>query len=195
MQHQSPPAYDKAMRRYSAISLIPAPRVFSGTDPVDGDEDAYELLTFADTGAASYADMIRDHETFTVDPDPDDIELFPDTSLSRVTDKALYQIAVDDGFVIHEITHRRLTYAGEGRRSILVGAAGSDGPLTFDEARETYSRFTICAPETDGSVERVEFDRRTPNARAEFDRVASMPDALLLRAVPRHSTVRLRTLI
>ena len=192
--HEKPPAFDEAMHLYSAISLTPAPTVFSRTDPNDGDEVLYGLLTEG-YEVASYADMIRDHETFTIDDAmPEDILVFPNTSHSRVRDKALYNSAVDDGFLVSESERRmegeRLVYAGEGRVSISVDSAGSDGPLTFDEARETYARFTLCAPETDGSVAKVEFDRHTRNARAKFDRIAAMPGARLLRAVrsvPRRS--------
>lgn len=191
--HESPPTFEEAMLLYSEISLIPAPTVFSSTDPNEGDEVLYGLLTDGYEGVASYADMIRDHEIFTVDSAmPEDIVYFPNTTHSRVMDKALYQSAVEDGFMVHESIRRvegeRLVYAGEGGRgpaaSISVAAAGSDGALTFDEARETYARFTICAPDN-GSVRKVTFDGHTRHARAKFSRIAAMPGSRLLRAVPR----------
>lgn len=169
---------------------MPAPKVFSGTNPEEGDEEMYDFLTAEDTGAASYADMIRDHESFAVnDATLDDVLTFPDTGTSRVRDKSSYNEAVEDGFVVHESTRRlegeHLTYLGEGRTSIDVDYAGSDGPLTFDDARGTYSRFTICAPANESeSAVYVDFNKRTPALR--FDRIASQPGARLLRAVPRH---------
>lgn len=191
--------YDEAMRRFSEITLTPVPIVFSRSNPMPNEEAIYALLVHSgwavdeDTGdlyeesAASYADMVRAHSRFTMEPPRDADKTFPDTSTSLVRDRAYYTAAVNLGFVVRGAkkrrTNERLKHRGHGRTWINVADAGATGAMTFDEARRAYSRFTVCAP---GNDMRLDFDRRMDQSGIRdafmFAIISALPGARLTGA-------------
>jgi hypothetical protein len=193
--------YDEAMRRFSEITLTPVPIVFSRSNPSPNDEAIYALLVHSgwvadknegemyedEDSVATYADMVRAHSRFTMEPPRDADLTFPKTSMSLIRDKASYTAAVNLGFVVRSakrrLTHERLKHRGHGRTWINVADAGANGAMTFDEARSAYSRFTVCAP---GTNMRIDFDRRMnqDGLAFMFFAISALPGARLTGAKP-----------
>ena len=195
-----PRSYEEAMRDYSKITLIPRDVLFSNSRPPREEAAIYKLLLDKGWTAEEVGDLYKPRKgntplktmqktygAFALSPPPKAARSFPDTTKTRVRDKYAYKEMIKNDYKVARFKkggNEHNEHIGEGETSILVDKAGGiGGKLTFDEACDAYSRFSLLHP--NGTRTTVDCDGNRFKASILFSADTMNPGVALTAAVPR----------